>query len=422
MTNQQRWYAGVDWASENHHVRMTDGEGRTIGEKIFKHGGEGLGQMADWLMAVSSAASPDEIHIAIEVPHGPVVETLLERGFHVYAINPKQLDRFRDRYTLAGAKDDSRDALVMASALRTDPRCLRKLEAADPAVVELREWSRITDDLGAERNRLTNRLREQLWRYFPAFLELDGDLGAEWLLDLWETAPTPAKAVRIREATIAKLLKRHRIRRFDAAHVLAVLRQPAVTALAGTLEAATGHIATLIPRIRLLNRQIKDAHGRLDELTARLAGAAPGKDGEIEPGQLREQHDATILASLPGVGRIVLATLLAEAWDALRRRDYHALRALCGVAPVTKSSGKSRIVIRRLACHPRLANAIYHWARVAIQHDQRSRLKYSALRERGHSHGRALRSVADRLLGVACAMLKAGTLFDPSLQSKNAPC
>ena len=422
MTSEKRWYAGVDWASENHHVRITDGEGRTIGEKIFKHGGEGLSQMADWLMAVSGAESPSQIHIAIEVPHGPVVETLLERGFHVYAINPKQLDRFRDRYTLAGAKDDSRDALVMASGLRTDPRCFRKLEAADPAVVELREWSRITDDLGAERNRLTNRLRQQLWRYFPAVLDLDADLGAEWLLDLWETVLSPAKALRVRETTIAKLLKRHRIRRFDAAHVLRILRQPAVTVQAGTLEAATGHIATLIPRLRLLNRQITEAHRRLDELTAQLAGPAPEKGDENAPGQAGQQHDATILASLPGVGRIVLATLLAEAWDALQRRDYYALRALCGVAPVTKSSGKSRIVIRRLACHPRLANAIYHWARVAIQHDQRSRLKYRALRERGHSHGRALRGVADRLLGVACAMLKAGTLFDPARESQNTPC
>ncbi len=50
---------------------------------------------------MSGAESPCQIHIAIEEPHGPVVETLLERGIHVYAINPKQLDRFRDRYTLA---------------------------------------------------------------------------------------------------------------------------------------------------------------------------------------------------------------------------------------------------------------------------------------------------------------------------------
>jgi transposase len=338
------------------------------------------------------------------------------------SINPKQLDRFRDRYTLAGAKDDSRDALVMASALRTDQHCLRELEAGNPAVIELREWSRIAGDPAAERNRLTNRLREQLWRYFPALLELDGDLAAEWLLELWETVPLPAKAARIREATIAKLLKRHRIRRFDAAQVLSVLRQPAITLLAGTLDAVTGHIATLIPRIRLLNRQLTAAHKRLDELTARLAEPVAAKEQENGLGQPKAQHDATILASLPGVGRIVLATLLAEAWDALLRRDYHALRALCGVAPVTKSSGKSRNVIRRLACHPRLANAIYHWARVAVQHDQLSRLKYSALREKGHSHGRALRSVAGRLLGVACAMLKAGTLFDPAKQCKNTPC
>ena len=372
--------------------------------------------MAAWLMATSGAAEPSQIHVAIEVPHGPVVETLIERGFKVHAINPKQMDRFRDRFTLAGAKDDSRDAEVMASALRTDPRCFRLLAVADPVVIELREWSRIAEDLGAERNRLTNRLREQLWRYFPAILELENDLAAEWLLDLWETVPTPDKAARIRETTIAKLLKRHRIRRFDAAQVLDVLRKPPVQVAAGTTEAASAHIATLIARIRLVNQQLKEAHQRLDTLTARLIPTE-----EAEPGQTK-QHDVEILASLPGVGRIVLATLLAEAFDALQRRDYAALRSLTGVAPVTKRSGKSCIVVRRQACHDRLANAMYHWARVAVQHDPTSRSKYAALRSRGHSHGRALRSVADRLLNVACAMLKTGTIFNPSLAAQKTSC
>jgi transposase len=149
--------------------------------------------------------------------------------------------------------------------------------------------------------------------------------------------------------------------------------------------------------------------------------ATSGPSAESEPGQVR-QHDAEILASLPGVGRIVLATLLAEAFDALQRRDYAALRSLTGVAPVTKSSGKSRIVIRRQACNDRLSNAMYHWARVAVQHDRTSRAKYTALRGKGHSHGRALRSVADRLLNVACAMLKSGTPFNASLAAPNTPC
>jgi transposase len=415
MNDQGRWYAGVDWASESHHVRLTDGEGRDVGERIFKHGGEGLAEMAAWLMATSGAAEPGQLHIAIEVPHGPVVETLIERGFNVYAINPKQMDRFRDRYTLAGAKDDSRDAQVMGSALRTDPHCFRRLTAVDPIIVELREWSRIAEDLATERVGLTNRMRAQLWRYFPAILELDSDLGATWLIELWQAVPTPDKAMRIRERSIAAILKRNRIRCFHAAQVLEILRKPPLTVAAGTTEAARAHMVTLVARLRLINRQLTEAHHQLDALTARLASTE-----DAEPGQVT-QRDAEILASLPGIGRIVLATLLAEATDALQRRDYPALRSLTGVAPVTKRSGKSRIVLRRHACHRRLSNAVYHWARVATQHDRISRAKYAALRARGHTHGRALRSVADRLLNVACAMLRGGTTFEPSLATQNQP-
>jgi transposase len=412
MTDQKHWYAGVDWASESHLVFLTDAEGHKIAEREFKHSGEGLAEMAAWLMATSGAPEAAQILVAIEVPHGPVVETLMERGFEVHAINPKQMDRFRDRFTMAGAKDDSRDAEVMASALRTDPHCLRRLAPADPTVIELREWSRIAEDLGVEHTRLTNRVRDQLWRYFPAILELDNDLGAEWLLDLLQLAPTPDKAARLRETAIAKLLKRHRIRRFDAAHVLRTLRTQPLSLAAGTTTAASAHVATLIARIRLVNQQLKQAQRQIDVLIARLAPTE-----EAEPGQ-RKQHDAEILASLAGVGRIVLATLLAEGSDPLQRRDYPALRCLTGVAPVTRRSGKSRVVVRRYACNPRLANAVYHWARVAVQHDPTSRAKYAALRSRGHNHARALRSVADRLLNVACAMLRAGTTFDPSLGSQ----
>jgi len=103
MTDQKKWYAGVDWASASHHVVLTDDEGRKVGERVFKHGGEGLAAMAAWLLASSGAADASWIRVAIEVPHGPVVETLIERGFPVHAINPKQMDRFCDRFTLAGA-------------------------------------------------------------------------------------------------------------------------------------------------------------------------------------------------------------------------------------------------------------------------------------------------------------------------------
>ena len=406
------WFVGVDWASQSHHAVVVDATGRKLGERGFRHGGEGLAAMAAWILALTEA-EPDTVAVAIEAPHGPVVETLMARGFRLHAINPKQLDRFRDRFSPAGAKDDSRDAQVLADALRTDPRCFRRLQPLDPRVVELRECSRLLEDLRHDRNRLANRMRELLWRYFPAMLELDDDVAAPWFLDLWERVPTPAKAARVRATTVERLLRRHRIRRFDADHVLDRLRQPAVATAAGTVDAATTHLQVVVERLRLVNRQIKDAEKRLDHLTEQLATAATDTGNTATM-----QRDVTILRSLPGVGRVVIATLLAEASEALQRRDYHALRCLCGVAPVTKRSGKSKIVLRRQAAHNRLANAAYHWARVAVQRDPRSRQKYAALRARGHGHARALRSVADRLLAVACAMLAAGTPFDPAHPSK----
>lgn len=414
MNDQQRWYAGVDWASESHHVWLADKDGRRLGERSFKHTGEGLAEMVSWLLKLSGAADGSQIDVAIEVPHGPVVETLLERNFNVFALNPKQMDRFRDRYSVSGAKDDSRDAQVMTSALRTDPHCFRRLAVGDPIVIELREWSRIAEDLTAERTALVNRLRQQLWRYFPAFLELEADLSASWALELWQAMPTPQAAKRVRKSSIETILKRHRIRRLSAEQVLDILRQRPLVVAAGTTEAARAHCATLIARLRLISRQIVDAHHQLDTLTAKLGAAQ-----EPDAGQ-NTQRDAVILASLPGIGRINLATLLAEASEALQRRDYHALRTLTGVAPVTRRSGKSCTVSRRYAHHSRLANAAYHWARTAAQHDATSRAKYAALRARGHSHGRALRSVADRLLNVACAMLRSGTTFNPSLKSQYA--
>jgi len=112
----------------------------------------------------------------------------------VYAINPKQLDRLRDRFSVAGAKDDRRDAYVQADGLRTDRRLFRRLQVADPRLIELRAWSRLAEELAAERVRLSNRMRHQLWRYYPQMQKLTNDLAAPWFLELWAIASTPAKA------------------------------------------------------------------------------------------------------------------------------------------------------------------------------------------------------------------------------------
>jgi hypothetical protein len=112
-----RWFAGVDWGSERHQACLLDEQGNIVAEREFAHSGAGLAELGDWLLSIAEAAST--VAVAIEVPHGPVVDSLADRGFVVHAINPKQLDRLRDRFSVAGAKDDRRDAYVLADGVRT---------------------------------------------------------------------------------------------------------------------------------------------------------------------------------------------------------------------------------------------------------------------------------------------------------------
>ena len=410
MVEKISWYVGFDWAVQKHRACLLDAEGKRVAERDVEHNGVGLAEVCSWLIEKTGARA-HEIAVAIEAPRGPVVEVLLERGFQVFAINPKQLDRFRDRFSMSGAKDDSRDAEVLGHSLRTDPQAYRRLTMDDPLVIELREWSRIYEELKQEQIRLTNRMRDQLWRYYPQAGEL-GDIAANWFLDLWEKAPTPGKARRVSEQTVARILKNHRIRRFDAQEVLRILRQPPIVVAPGTVEAATAHIRTLAARLRLVNEQIKEAEHRLDELCAAIEAAA-----ETAPGQICGQRDMAILRSMPGLGRITIATLLGEACEPLRQREYQVLRVLSGQAPVTRRSGKSCIVLRRYACNTRLLTAVHHWARIAIRHDPVSKQRYAELRRRGCGHARSLRSVGDRLLYVLCTLLERQMLFDPSYKT-----
>ena len=121
------WYVGIDWGSQQHQVCVLDRDRRQVGARAVDHDGASLAQLAAWLWTVS-AGQPQRVSVAIEVPRGAMVEGLVERGFHVLAMNPKQRDRFRDRHRVAGAKDDRRDACVLADAVRTDRPSVRRLQ------------------------------------------------------------------------------------------------------------------------------------------------------------------------------------------------------------------------------------------------------------------------------------------------------
>jgi transposase len=146
---------------------------------------------------------------------------LIERGFHVFAMNPKQLARFRDRHTMSGAKDDRRDAFVLADSVRTDQPSFRRLHLDEPQLLLLRELSRAEETLLEEFRRSANRLRDQLHRFYSQMLHLCSGADEAWLWDLIDLAPTPAHAALLSKEQIQRVLKAHRLRRVKATEVLA---------------------------------------------------------------------------------------------------------------------------------------------------------------------------------------------------------
>ena len=177
----KRYYLGVDWADEFHQVWVSDPEGKKVMEKKVLENVDGLAEFGRWLD--ESRAKGIELWAAIEKPAGRIVDFLLDHGVVVYPVNPKALDRVRDRFRMSQSKSDSFDAYVLAEYLRTDHAHLRALE---PSSVEAQELKMLTRDhhrLGHHKTRLLNQIEVTLKEYYPRPLEVFGDLESKIALD-----------------------------------------------------------------------------------------------------------------------------------------------------------------------------------------------------------------------------------------------
>ena len=409
MTEEFSLWVGIDLGSESHQICVLDAARRILLEAAVEHSGKALSELAERLLALADGHA-ERLAVGIETPRAAVVETLLDRGVAVFALNPKQLDRFRDRHTVGGAKDDRRDAYVLADSLRTDQPSFRAVKLSSAEFVELRELSRLRDELMAERLALANRLSEHLNRYFPIALQLGNIYENRWIWVILERASAvPQTARRLSLAKIRSILQAHRVRSQTPEAVREILNQEALHVAPGVAEAFSKRVMMLLPRLRLACEQLAEVDSRLKSLLQEVA-ADEGKS---------EHRDVALALSFPGIGTAVCAAMFGEAWQPLKERDYTTLSALCGISPITKRSGKSTVVVMRQACNQRLRDATHHWAHNAVLQDPHARAHYTSLRSRGHKHARALRSVASRLLEVLLAMFRSGQRYDAAQRHRS---
>ena len=403
-----RLLVGIDLGQWLHRACVIDANAEFVGERGFAHSAEGLSETVDWLLKIAKQKA-DSLAVAIEKPHGAVVETLLESGIAVFSINPKQTDRFRDRHSMSGAKDDGRDAFVLADALRTDGHRFQRLKLPPPEIIAMRGLMITREQLVKNHVALSSQIRDLLVRCWPHLVSLAPKDKAfdSFFCELLQLFLDDHQNQSLSTVSIQKLVKKHRIRRVKPQQILETLQKQPLRVAPATTQATSTHLKLLLQQLLLVRHHRRDSDQLLEKWFKQQRTT-------VVP-----YTDAAILASLPGVGAFVLASVLSYAHDPVRLRNLEAFRSLGGIAPVTKQSGKRRQVFFRRARSQPLNNALHHWARIAVLRDTHSRHHYEQLRGIGHSYARALRGVMDRILPVAIAMLRDRTFYDPVRRSNN---
>ena len=390
-------FVGHDWAEHHHDIELRDGDGRRLERARLPEGVEGVARFH--ALVAGYAEEPGDVVIATETDRGLFVGSLVGAGYQVYAVNPMSVARYRERHVTSGAKSGPGDAATLAELARTDRHHHRRIAGDSEAAEALKVLARSHQNLVWARQRQVNQLRSTLREYYPAALEL-GELHGPDALGVLGAAPTPSLGRALSRKRIASAIThagRQRRSEERAAEIQAVLRRDQLLAPAALSEAMGASVAALVAVIRELNTQV----ARLEEQLA------VGFD----------QHpDAKVVRSLPGLGTVLGARVLGEFGDDPDRyADAKARKNYAGTSPITKASGKSKVVLARYARNKRLSDACYLWAFASMNASPGARAFYCARRGTGDTHNRALRALANRLVGILHGCLRHGTPYDENI-------
>lgn len=392
-------FIGDDWAEDHHDVEVQDEQGRVLQRARLREGLAGItefGEIVGRFLAEDGRAS--DVLVCIETDRGPWVNALIAAGYRVFGVDPKQAHRHREVLSSSGAKSDKGDAHGLADMIRTRRYQLREAGGDSEIAEAVKVVARAHQTMIWEQTRHMLRLRAALREYFPAILvvcdTVNLSLTSRALLTLLGKAPTPELAAKLTVKQILSILKGYRNKDAKAAQIQQILRaehlgQPSVVtrAYAASVRSSVAVLAVTVEEIKHLEAEVKAHFG---------------------------QHpDAEIILSQPGLGPILGARVLAEFGDAPGRyRSSKSRKNYAGTSPITRQSGKMRIVAARYIHNDRLVDALQKQASCAVLHDLAVRAYYNQLRARGTKHNAALRQIANRLVGILHGCLAARTCYD----------
>ena len=395
-------FVGDDWAEDHHDVEFVDDGGRRLGRRRFPEGVGGLAGLHAMIAEhLPVEAEPSEVVVGIETDRGPWVQALLAAGYIVYAVNPLQAARYRDRHGTSGSKSDPGDAHLLAELVRLDRAHHRPVAGDSDTAEHVKVLARAHQSMIWSRQRQANMLRSMLREFYPAALVAFGeDLTGRDAMAVLAVAPSPDQGRRLSTARVVTVLRRAGRQRNHAAaaeRIVTALGTEQLTARPGVVAAYSASTSALVAVITELSQQVS--------VLAEQVGEGFGR-----------HPDAEIYLSQPGLGEILGARVLAEFGDDPHRyADSRARKNYSGMAPVTKASGKSRVVLARHTRNRRLGDALYLQAFAALSTSPGARGYYDDHRARGNTHHQALRALANRLVGILDGCLRHRQRYDETI-------
>jgi transposase len=395
---------GLDWAEDHHDIALMTEAGELLTEFRVDDSMAGVERIHGAL--APHITEPSEVVIGTESAHGLVIQALIAAGYTVYEINPKASSRYRDRHHLSGAKSDRGDAKMLADVVRTDRRNHSPYMGNSDLSEGIKVLARAHQSMIHQRQTQLNELRSTLRQYYPALLRAFPDLASPSSRDcsdvmaVIERAPTPAQGRTLSQLQIASALRKAgRQRDIDrrAEQIREELRMPHLTA----------------PPV------VTNAYGNAARATARVIVSMTEQINELSQelnSRFEEHPDAKIIRSLPGLGPVLGARVLGEFGDAPNRyTDAKARKNYATTSPVTRASGKLRLVNARHGGNRHLGTSCLRWAFSAAHSSPGARRYYDALRHRDKTHAQATRSVANRMVGILHGCLSKGVLYDETI-------
>ncbi len=379
-----REYMGVDWADAEHAVWVEDEQGAKAAGLTVKQTAEGLSEFGQWLY--ERQAQGIELWAAIEKPEGRIVDFLLDHGVVVYPVNPKALDRARDRFRMSG-KSDPFDARVLAGFLRTDHAHLRPLVPNSEPAQELKLLTRDYQRLVRQQTRLINQLTITLKEYYPRPLEVFEDLKSALARDFLAAYPTPQAVAELTLAQWKQFARAHRLSGGRTQEVWDALRRPQVPVPAHVVRAKARLVRVLGQELAMAVQAVEEYRQTVADFFASLPAAEWAR-------------------TLPGgQGGATVPTLWAELGDVSGRwQSVQHLQGYAGAVPVTDRSGKQQVVKFRFACNTHLRYAVHQLAWLSLPHSEWARAYYKQYRKRGHDHHEALRALGAKWLKIIFVM------------------